>query len=126
LKRVWFAAALLLLLAGSGILVSGTIGRLVDHSMSLINDAEALVRQDNFKAAGTVCAEAADHWKGHNKTFSAFLRHDETDAVEISIARLQVFADIGDKDDFLALCVELLEELRHIRDMEKPLPWNIM
>ena len=126
MKRLWFAAVLLILLTTSCILVSCSIERLVGHTLALIQEAEDLGRQDDLAAAKDLCRQASGHWKHHSKTASAFLRHDETDAVEISLSRLQVFADTADKDDFLALCVELRQELQHIRDMEKPLLQNIL
>ena len=69
---------------------------------------------------------AIEQWTKKRFLLAAFLRHDTPESVEIGLAQLKAYAKSRDDDEFMALCAEVHEHLKHLQELEKPLLRNIL
>ena len=125
MKRVWFAAALIVILIAGSVTVSVTVRRYAENAISIAEMAENAALQQNLAAARSLCKIGQQYWEEQDTFFSYFLRHDMTEGVLSAFAKLGAYAETEDADEFLALCRELRLQLEHIRDIEKPTLKNI-
>ena len=124
--RIWFATAILLTIPLLSWWSGNAVCRCVDELSAPLNEVIAYTEAENFSAAADAAESAKCLWLSHADLLGALLRHDEADGVESGLASLIQYAKVGDKDDVLARCAELLQQIEHIRQMELPLWKNIM
>ena len=82
-------------------------------------------RNHNFSAAALALSDAERSWNQHEDFFSSVLAHDEVDRVAGDLAELRQYVLVGDYDDYLAVVSGLMETLRHMRQVELPVYYNI-
>lgn len=124
--RTWFAAAVLLLLPLICLWTGGATCRCVDELAASLKETASAAKADDFSRAAEAAESAKKQWVSHADLLGALLRHDEADGVESGLAALVQFAETGDKDELLARCAELMQQIEHIRQMELPLLKNIL
>ena len=126
MNRTWLAAGILAALLVSGILVSHSISTHAENAVNLVAKAESFASNGNFEAAERICEMAIEQWTKKRFLLAAFLRHDSPESVEIGLAQLKAYAKSRDDDEFMALCAEVHEHLKHLQELEKPLLRNIL
>ncbi len=82
--------------------------------------------EQNFPSASAALSRAEQAWKQRESYFSAVLAHDEVDQVATDLAQLREYIRVRDMDDFLATAASLMETIRHMRQVELPLSYNIL
>ena len=89
----------------------------------------ASVRQaerEEYAAAAASLEQAREIWEGRETWLGIFLHHEEVDEVVALFAQLEQFVKLGDQDDYLAACQELIARIEHVRRMELPAVENVM
>ena len=126
MNRTAFAICLLVLLLGFCIL-SSVLVRLYSQT---VNDAIAASRaqaaRNDFGGAADHLQEAKALWRSHERYFGVVLSHSEIDVVNMMFAELAQYAELGDRDDFLAGTARLIATIEHIREMELPSYHNLL
>ena len=125
MKRVWFALALLCVIITSAVVVSIKVRHDTANTLTIVQTAEKAARNDDLSGARHLCSQGEQYWKNRDTFFAFFLRHDMTESVSTGLAKLTAYAETEDKDEFLALCREVVLQLEHIREMELPTPPNV-
>ena len=126
MNRTAFAICLLVLLLGFCIL-SSVLVRLYSQT---VNDAIAASRaqaaRNDVGGAADRLQEAKALWRSHERYFGVVLSHSEIDDVNMMFAELAQYAELGDRDDFLAGTARLIATIEHIREMELPSYHNLL
>lgn len=126
MKRFWGAVLLLVFIMAacifSAVVVDGFAKTTIEHLESAMDRAE----EKNYAAANVHCTEAAALWTEKSALLGSLLRHSEADRVETGLAQLVSYSETADHDEFMALCEEVIHDIRHVRDMELPLLRNIL
>lgn len=124
--RTWFAAAVLLTIPLLCLWSGSAVCRCVDELTAPLSEVAANAESENYPEAAEAAQDAKALWLSHADLLGALLRHDEADSVESGLCALIQYANVGDKDEVLAHCAELLQQIEHIRQMELPLLKNIL
>lgn len=126
MNRTAFAICLLVVLLGFCILSSV----LVRQYSQTVNDALSVSRaqaaRNDFGGAADRLQEAKALWRSHERYFGVVLSHSEIDDVNMMFAELAQYAELGDRDDFLAGTARLIATIEHIREMELPSYHNLL
>ncbi|MDO4846199.1 MAG: DUF4363 family protein [Oscillospiraceae bacterium] len=126
MKHLFFAVTLTVFLFG----VSLTCAELVRCRTQEVADrltlAQAAAERADAEAARRETKEAAALWERHTPLLDALVQHAEIDGVSGALAELEHYAGLEHPEEFLSRCARLLHDLRHIRDLELPLPQNVL
>ena len=126
MKRLWAAVILLLVILGACIGSAVVVDKFAETTVSHLEQSVSAAEKKDFKQAAKFCTAASEHWHSKAGLLGALLRHSEADDVEKGLAQLIAYAQTEDHDEFLALCAEVIHDVRHVRDMELPLLRNIL
>lgn len=126
MKRLWGSLVLLVVILLACIGTTVTVNAFSEKAIFYLEEATQSGRHENFDRAQICCNAAAEVWTQNASILGALLRHSEADVVETGLMKLMAYAETEDKDEFLALCAELIHDIRHVRDMELPLLRNIL
>lgn len=120
-------SGLILVLALSFCLFSMLHTRTIcQQALSLLSAAQQAAEAEDFSACQRTVAQAQTLWKRYERWFGLTLSHAQIDNILERFAALSQYADLSDRDDFLAGCAELSVALSHIRQMELPTAENIL
>lgn len=122
MKHFVLALTLLALIVGASLLAGHSLARQNDAVTAPLEQALDAARAGDAALARRLAAEASKRWERALPCFSSLLGHEELDVVTHGFARLHEAED----DDFRALCAELLEQLAHLRELDRPLLKNIL
>ena len=124
--RTWIAVTVLLTIPLLCWWSGSAVFRCVDELAAPLNEVASFAEADNYADAAAAANKAKNLWVSHAGLLGALLRHDEADGVESGLSALVQYAKAGDKDEILAHCAELLQQVEHIRQMELPLLKNVL
>lgn len=96
------------------------------EALSLLSAAQRDAQQEDFAACQSAILQAQAYWQRYARWFGLTLTHEQIDNILERFAALSQYAQLSDRDDFLAGCAELSCALSHIRQMELPTPENIL
>lgn len=125
MKHVLIACGILLLVLAFCIFSMSFVRASAARTLEALNISYQHARNRNFSAAAAALSAAEQSWKQHEDFFSSVLSHDEVDQVAGDLAELRQYVLVGDYDDYLAVVSRLMETLRHMRQVELPLYYNI-
>ncbi len=121
-----FGGVLLAVLLAGCLLSLHYLSRCVSRTTAELAAARAFAEQEEFDRAVSAARDAEASWTRARTFLGSVLRHDESDDLSYSFARLPDYATPDSADEFLACCAELTARLRHILDMERPLVYNFL
>ena len=91
-----------------------------------LQQAQESAERYDFETCRTCINRAMQHWRRYERYFGLTLTHDQIDDILERFAALSQYAQLEDRDDFLAGCAELTFSIEHIREMELPSIQNIL
>ncbi|MDO4270126.1 MAG: DUF4363 family protein [Eubacteriales bacterium] len=106
MRRLWIAIALFALLIWGSVWSSRTVETTVDEIIAEIE-------------AGRLEA-AHEKWSAAETRFGALLLHEEIDEADRLFERVRTAKAAGEQGDYALDRAELLIQLRHLPDLEKP------
>ena len=125
MKRSIFALALLPIILIICLSMTALVSKHCKATKEYVEKSISAVEQGDYEKMLQHSKDAQQYWNDHNKTLTAILRHDDSGDVGIGLAKMVGFAKMQDEEEFLAVCAEVLEHLKHIREQELPLLENI-
>ncbi len=125
MKRSIFAVILLPLILALCLIPASVVNKHCKATKKWVEKAVSVAEQGDFVQMLQCSKEAENYWTNHDKILTAILRHDDSGNVEIGLAKMVSFAKMQDEEEFLAVCAEVLEHLKHIQEQELPLLKNI-
>ena len=126
MKHTLFACLLLAVTLGFCIFSSLTVRAETKAVNDSIAEARNAASREDFDSAARLLHRAKGIWSGHERFFGVVLSHSELDEVNIAFAELMQYAELEDRDDFLAGTARLVATIEHIREMEVPSYHNLL
>ena len=123
------------LAVGAGILLACLalcIGMLalLDHytgeAAGQLEEARRLANAGQFDEATAAVEAVWAQWQERRGFFGIVLRHDEADQVHTTFRQLVEYGRNGTVEEFEPTCADLIEQIRHLSDMEKPRYYNVL
>ena len=123
------------LLTGVGILllclllcmaVISVLNSYTAYALSLLEQAQDAARQGEFSVAEDCVSGTLAFWEDHRGFFGVVVRHAEADQINTTFHALREAARMESAEEFLPACADLMEQIRHLSDMEQPRYANIL
>lgn len=96
------------------------------EALDLLSLAQKSAEADDFENCRVYTARAMRHWKRYERYFGLALTHAAVDDILERFAALTQYAELEDRDDYLAGVAELQFSISHLREMELPTLENIL
>ena len=126
MKRLWMAVLLLAALL-SLCLVNAWYSLTLTRQLSeQLDQAQALVEQDQWDQARSITQEVYDSWNGHHFYLHVFLRHSDTDQLLRTFRQVIQYLDLEELDQYAAANADLVAQLELLSEMEQPSLVNIL
>ena len=125
MKHVLIASVILLAVLAFCIFSVYFVRTSAAQTLEALTVSYQYARNHNFSAAAAALSGAEQSWKKHEDFYSSVLAHDEVDQVASDLAELRQYVLVSDYDDYLAVVSRLMETLRHMRQVELPVYYNI-
>jgi hypothetical protein len=126
MKKLKFAIATLiiipLVIAASHIYLRNV----TEDMVTKINQAEQSERDSKTYQTKTELDGFSNEWSKNELVLATFIRHSELDIANQSIAKLKSLADTDDVSGFYAECETLKMQIRHLVEVERFSPDNIL
>lgn len=128
MKRLWFAAALVLALAGVCGAHAWYLGRITGELGGLLEQAQVLVEKDDWAQAEAVTREALELWEDHGFYLHSTLRHADIDEVYTSFQEVLAFLEGGERQpaEYAAANAKLQVRIDLLLEAEVPSLKNIL
>jgi hypothetical protein len=126
MKHLYIGFGILLLCLALCCVSIFVLGHTVERTTNLLQQALELGDQEYFDQAQSLTEEAMALWNAHRGFFGVILRHDEADEVNAAFQELQEYVQNECIEEFEPSCARLIEQIRHIADMERPLYYNVL
>jgi hypothetical protein len=126
MKRLWAALLLFAVVIGLclwGLRLTSTVS---EEMLSRLDQIEAEIRQEQFETAARLVNDTVDSWKKSSRRLCTFLSHSQLDTADKALSSLMVSVSCGVGDRSLEYCALLRDFWQHLRQLDLPLPENIL
>ena len=122
MKHLLMSFLLLTILIGFSVWAVMRIGSVTKTTAEMVTAILADAENDPESARMQI-EQAISYWEKQSKLLCVILRHDQVDEVTEALAKLRASLE---QDDFYTTCAEILSNLSHMSETEKPLLRNIL
>lgn len=125
MKRVVFAAALLVLLISFNFFCLFSVEKIKNETTEKLGELYLCVKGENPLKTASECEKFTEYWLSRHHILCLIVRHDLLDQITISVSRLVPLSEFGETGELASeinRCRFLIEE---IWDSERPLFRNI-
>ena len=126
MKHTLLAVGILLLCIAFSVCSAVCVIRGCEQTSDALRQSLRAVEAGDLESAAEFLRHADAIWDRREPFFGIVLRHEEADEVLTSLAELEQYVQIGDLDDYRAVCARLLTAIGHLREMELPKVSNIL
>lgn len=126
MKHLLMGVSILLLCLGLCIVSISVLDRWTTHAVTQLDRAMALADQELFDEAELLVNETWEFWRKRRGFFGMVLRHAESDQVNSTFRQLVEYAQNGCTEEFEPTCADLMEQINHLCNMEKPYYYNVL
>lgn len=128
MRRLYISIALILLLAVLSGLHVWRLGSFTDELTAMLTQAQERAEQENWEEAARLTREAKDRWMKHEGYLHTTLRHEDIDAILISLDETLAFLEGAEKQpaEYAASNARLITQLGLLVEAELPTLTNIL
>ncbi|MBD9088787.1 MAG: DUF4363 family protein [Clostridiales bacterium] len=124
-KRLWSAAALLLVLLGGALWNAWYADRLSGRMAGQLEQAQELADRGDWEGAARLSRESFGLWQAHDAYLHVMMRHSDTDQILRGFRALDQYLALEESDQYTAANAELICQLELLSEMEQPSLVNI-
>ena len=126
MKRLYIAAALLILLLGTS-LANGMYAQSITGRMrEQLHQAQAQAEQDSWDRAEALTRQAYEDWQSRHFYFHTTMRHSDTDQVLRGFRSVLEYIRLQEPDQYNAANADLIAQLELLAEMEQPTLTNVL
>ena len=126
MKRLWIAAALLVLLLGAS-LANGWYARKVTGEMCKeLRQAQLLAEVEDWSQAESITRQVYEDWQGRHFYFHTLMRHSDTDQVLRAFRQVLEYLRLQEPDQYNAANADLMAQLELLAEMEQATVVNVL
>lgn len=126
MRRLYASLGILALLFLATIFNTYFLKQITNDLTGLLTRAEARAEVGDWAAARKLTAQADALWHDHNLYFHIFLRHSDTDDVEIQFREVQGFLQAEEQGEYSASNARLVTEISLLYEAEQFSIQNIL
>lgn len=126
MKRIYIAAALILVTLITAALESGYVTAKSDMFITKIEKADKLMKKSEYRQAFMLCQNTEKEWYDDAKVIDMLLIHDYVDDIGLSISRMTAFAEEKSAELYFAESAGAKKQLASIKESEYPLIENLL
>ena len=126
MKRLWMAAALLVLLLGASLTDAWYAQNLTDGMREQLRQAQLQAEQGDWDRAEALTCQAYEDWQGHHFYFHTTRRHSDTDQVLRGFRSVLEYVQLQEPDQYNAANADLMTQLELLAEMEQPTVVNVL
>ena len=125
MKRVVFAAVLIVVLLSFNTFCLFTIGKIKNEATIKLEELYEHAFSENAEKIAEECEKFTEYWLSEHHTLCLIVRHDLLDQVTISVSRFVPLAKFGETGELSAEILRSKILIEEIWDSERPLLRNI-
>lgn len=126
MKRLYIAAALLILLLGAS-LTNGWYARKVTGEMCReLRQAQLLAEVEDWSQAESITRQVYEDWQGRHFYFHTLMRHSDTDQVLRAFRQVLEYLRLQEPDQYNAANADLMAQLELLAEMEQASVVNVL
>ncbi|MCI8687655.1 MAG: DUF4363 family protein [Lawsonibacter sp.] len=126
MKRLYIAAALLILLLGAS-LTNGWYARKVTGEMCKeLRQAQLLAEVEDWSQAESITRQVYEDWQGRHFYFHTLMRHSDTDQVLRAFRQVLEYLRLQEPDQYNAANADLMAQLELLAEMEQASVVNVL
>ena len=126
MKRLWTAAAILVLLLAASLANAWYARHITGQVAGRLEQAQLLAQADNWEEAERLTRRAWSEWQGVRGYTYAVLRHTELDQIARDFRQVLQYAELRELDQYAAVNADLALQLTLLGEMEQPSLSNIL
>lgn len=101
------------------------LGRYTEEAAEALESAQAMADRGDYRGAAEQVRAAWETWEGRRGFCGVVLRHAEADTVHAGFRRLLSYGENAVEEEFQPACAELIAQLRHLAEAERPHYYNV-
>ena len=126
MKALYIPLLVLAVLAGSSMWIGQRTQLLTQELFPLLEEAETLVREENWAEAASSLEKAAQNWQRHRLFLHTTTRHDDLGEIHALLSGARAACGCGDRDEGLVLLAQLRLRLTLLTENQAFSPENIL
>ena len=126
MKRLWIAAALLVLLLAISLGNAWYSNSLTSSLAQPLEMAQQLARQGQWQQARELTRQAYASWNAHHTYLHCVLRHSDTDQILRSFRSVMQYLELEEMDQYAAANADLISQLELLSEMEQATLVNVL
>lgn len=119
MKRIIICAVLLVLAVWVSVFSSVRVNSVSEELDLRVDSILAALKNGEKKQITEQTASLTEYWEGQEKVLGRVIRHSYTDAITVSMARIQSLAEFEDYGELSAELAGIKRNMRHIRSSEE-------
>ena len=126
MRRLWLAAALLVLLLAASLTNGWYAQKLTGGMREDLRQAQLLASQENWSRAEAVTRQVYEDWQSHHFYFHTLMRHSDTDQVLRAFRQVLEYLRLQEPDQYNAANADLMAQLELLAEMEQATVVNVL
>lgn len=126
MKRLYIAAALLLLLLVASLANGWYAAKITGSMREQLDQAQALAEQDDWSRAEALTRQAYEDWQSRHFYFHTTMRHSDTDQILRTFRSVLEYLKLQEPDQYNAANADLMAQLELLAEMEQPAIANVL
>lgn len=107
------------------LVMTAALSRYTAEAAAQLEQARLLGESGSFEQAARWVGRASDNWRNRKGFFGVILPHDHLDEVDSAFRKAQAYARDANDSEFGPTCVELIDILQNMSEMETPHYYNV-
>ena len=107
------------------LVMTTVLGRFTGEAVSQMERARALGEAGAYEQAARWVEKASGDWERRMGFFGIMMPHDHLDEVGSAFRKALAYAGNANDEEFSPICVELIDTLRNLSEMETPHYYNV-
>lgn len=126
MRFFYWGVGILLLCLALCIVSTSLLSRDTQTAAAILQEAQNAAEAGDFVSAARLTGQAREFWESRRGFFGMVVRHAEADQINTTFRALQSYAEQGVRGEFAPTCAGLIEQIRHLAEMEAPHYYNIL
>lgn len=126
MKRLWIAVALISTVVGLCVISSAYQHHRTKEMLALVDAVETAYEDGDVPAARRAAEELIAVYDGVCRMMMCYVAHSDIAESQETVRMLPALLEKGGGEELKMEIARLREELTHLRQIDDPLPWNIL
>ncbi len=126
MKRLWIAAALLVVVVGLCVATTLYQHRQIDKLLGTLDELESAYALGDYPKAGQLAQQVVDDYAKVSRVLYCFVAHGDLADSQETVVMLPALLRQGGEEELKMELARLREQLDYLRRVDDPTIWNIL